>query len=590
MKDFFKNVLATLVALLLYTMVFIFLTFGIVGVISALGSGSQKVFIKPNSVLHLNFKSDIVERASNSGLDLSSLLGDMQPSVGLDEILKSIANAKDDDNIKGIFIENDDVPAGIATVDEIREAILDFKSSGKFVYAYGNNLSQTSYYLASSADKISLNPLGELIFKGLRSEISFYKGTLEKLGVEVQVYRHGKFKSAVEPYLLSKMSDENRMQYQVMLDAMWNKYVSAVSESRKITIGSLNQIADKCLAQMPNNAFELGLVDGIMYRADAVDDFATCLGIDDVEELNFVSVKKYAKSKIEIPLGKPKVAVVYASGEIVRTSSNYSTDAEITPDAYLEALKNVREDSTIKAVVLRVNSPGGDAQVSDEIWREVNLTKQVKPVVVSMGDYAASGGYYISCPASYIVANEFTLTGSIGVFGLSLNLQKLMEDKLGITTDVVKTNKLSDIGSSTRKATPAEREIIQSNVESVYETFVSRVSNGRNLASERVDSIGQGRVWCAIDALRIGLIDSFGGLTKAINIASDMAGLADYSIVDFPKQEDPFESLLKSLTEDVYVRKMNTELGNYANSAKYIRSLIESQGVQARMENTIEIY
>lgn len=590
MKDFFKNVFANIVALFLYTMVFFFLAVGFVGVVSALGSGNQKIIIKPNSVLHLNFKSDIVERASNNGIDLSSLLGDMQPSVGLDEILKSIANAKDDANIKGIFIENDDIPAGIATVDEIRDAILDFKLSGKFVYAYGDNLSQTSYYLASAADKVSLNPLGELIFKGLRSEVSFYKGALEKLGVEVQVFRHGKFKSAVEPYLLSRMSDENRMQYQVMLSAMWNKYVSAVSESRKIDNGRLNQIADGCLAQMPDDALSAGLVDGIMYRSDAVDDFATCLGIDDAKKMNFVSVKKYAKSKTELQFGKPKVAVIYASGEIVRATSNYSADAEITPDAYLEALKTVREDSTIKAVVLRVNSPGGDAQVSDAIWREVELTKQVKPVVVSMGDYAASGGYYISCPASYIVANEFTLTGSIGVFGLSLNLQKLMEDKLGITTDVVKTNKLSDMGSSTRKATPAEREIIQRNVESVYETFVNRVSNGRNLAPESVDSIGQGRVWCAVDALRIGLIDSFGGITKAMKIASDMAGLDDYSIVDFPKQEDPFESVLKSLTEDVYARKMNMELGNYAKSAKYIRSLIESQGVQARMENTIYIY
>lgn len=590
MKDFLKTVLATMVGLLLYSVVFFFLLVGIAGIVASLGAGSKTVIVKPNSVLHLNFKSDIVERASDNSFDFSSLLGDMQPSTGLNEILKSIELAKTDDRIKGIFIENEDVPAGLATIDEIRQAIVDFKSSGKLVYAYADNMTQGSYYLSSAADKIVLNPLGELTFKGLRAEITFYKGLLDKLGVEVQVYRHGKFKSAVEPYLLSKMSDENRLQYQVMLDNMWNRFVQNVSESRNIASERLNQIADGGLVQAPYYLQTCGLIDGEAYRSDVLDDFASALGIGNAKDINFISVKKYAKSEPNVSFGGPKIAVIYASGEINKASSGYSTEAEITPKAYLEALKDAREDSTIKAVVLRVNSPGGDAQASDVIWHEVELTNRVKPVIVSMGDYAASGGYYISCPASRIVADEFTLTGSIGVFGLGLNIQKLMESRLGITADVVKTNKLSDMGSSYRKATPAEREIIQSSVEKVYNTFVSRVSNGRNMSPDRVDSIGQGRVWCGIDARRLGLVDEFGGLTKSISVAAELANVESYSLVELPKEVDPIESMLKAFTEEMTVRKMNSELGEFAKSAQYIRDLMESQGVKAQMENLIEIY
>lgn len=590
MKGFFKSVLANLVALLLYSFVFFFLIFGIAGIVASLGGGNQSVVIKPNSILHLSFSSDIYDRGNANNFDIMSILGDEQPSAGLNDILKSIECAKTDNNIKCIFIDGDDVPAGLSTIDEIREAIVDFKTSGKPVYAYGNNMAQGNYYLSSVADKIVINPMGELMFKGLRAEVTFYKGVLDKLGVEVQVFRHGKFKSAVEPYLLTKMSDENRLQYQTMLQAMWSKYVAIVSESRHVNAEQLNRIADGCLAQEPFNAQKLGLIDTVAYREDVLNELASYVGVADPKDLNLVSVRKYAKS-VKAPVNfNNKIAVIYASGEIMRTSSGYSSEPEITEKTFVEAIKDARADSTIKAVVLRVNSPGGDAQTSDVIWREVELTKQVKPVVVSMGEYAASGGYYISCPASFIMANEFTLTGSIGVFGVMLNVQKLMEDKLGITTDVVKTNKLSDIGSSMRKVSPAEREIIQSSVESVYSTFVNRVSKGRNMSPASVDSIGQGRVWCGADARKIGLVDGFGGLTKAIAVAAEMSGVDGYSIVDLPKQDDPFEAMLKSLTEEVYTRKIKSEFGELAKPVSQIKSIIELQGVQARLENDIEIY
>jgi len=587
MKDFFKSVLANLVALILYSFVFFILFAGIAGVVSAFGE--KTVAVKPNSVLHLNFKSEITDRASGNVSFSSLMSGNLQQGIGLNDILESISRAKTDDNIKCIFIDNSSIDANLATIAEIRSALADFKQSGKPIYAYADNLSQGIYYLASVADKIEMNPTGDMVLKGLQAQVAFYKGALDKLGVEVQVFRHGKFKSAVEPYILSSMSAENRLQYQTMLDAMWRVYLQNVAESRGIDAAKINQIADDGSAHNPLMAKQLGLIDEVAYRDEVLNELVALTGAENIDKLNLISIGKYAKAKPFVMPTDNKIAVVYASGEINQQSSGYG-EQEITEKLYVETLREVRADSSVKAVVLRVNSPGGSAQVSDNIWHEVELTKQVKPVVVSMGDYAASGGYYISCPASYIVANEYTLTGSIGVFGLALNIQKLMSNKLGINTEVVKTNKMSDFGNAYRAVTPAEREIVQSEVENIYSTFVSRVSNGRNMQPETVDSIGQGRVWCGVDALRLHLIDAYGGLTDAISIAAEMSGTEKYSLVDYPKQEDSFEAMMKMLTDEVATRKISKELGEFAESAKYIRNLIGSQGVQARMENTIEIY
>jgi protease-4 len=427
------------------------------------------------------------------------------------------------------------------------------------------------------------------MLRGLQAQVMFYKGALDKLGVDVEVFRHGKFKSAVEPYIRSGMSDENRLQYQAMLDAMWRVYLQNVGESRGIDAERLFQIADNGLAYDPQVAKKEGLIDEVAYRDQILAELAELTDVESIDKLNLVSVGKYAKAKPFVMPSDKKIAVIYASGEINTESSGYG-DQEITEKPYLKALREVRSDSSIKAVVLRVNSPGGSAQVSDNIWHEVALTKQVKPVVVSMGEYAASGGYYISCPASYIVANEYTLTGSIGVFGLGLKLQKLMNNRLGLNVETVKTGKMADIGSAYRPTTAAEREILQGEVEKIYTTFVSRVSAGRELSPERVDSIGQGRVWCGVDALRLHLIDDFGGLTDAISVAADLSGVENYSLVDYPKQEEGFEAVMKMLTEEMHARLTVKELGEFAESAKYIKSLVRSQGVQARMENTIEIY
>ena len=586
MKDFFKSVLANLVALILYSVVFFILFAGIAGVVAAFGDKSEPV--KPNSVLHLSFKSEISDRANNS-FSLTSLTGGLQQGVGLNDILECIGRAKTDDNIKCIFIDNSDIPANLATIDEIRKALVDFKESGKPIYAYADNMSQGVYYLASVADKIGLNPTGNMLLRGLQAQVMFYKGALDKLGVDVQVFRHGKFKSAVEPYILSGMSAENRLQYQAMLDAMWGAYLQNVGAARNISAERLFQIADNGLAYEPQAAKKEGLIAEVIYRDEMLNELVAMTDVESIDKLHLVSVGKYAKAKPFMMQADKKIAVIYASGEINTQSSGYG-EQEITEKPYVKVLREVRADSSIKAVVLRVNSPGGSAQVSDNIWHEVELTKQVKPVVVSMGDYAASGGYYISCPASYIMAGEYTLTGSIGVFGLGLNLQKLMSNRLGLNVETVKTNKISDIGSAYRPMTTAEREIMQGEVEKIYSTFVSRVSTGRNLSTELVDSIGQGRVWCGVDALRLHLIDAYGGLTDAIAKAAEMSGTEKYTVVDYPKQEDGFEAMMKILTDEVSTRKIVNELGEFAESAKFIKSLIGSQGVQARLENTIEIY
>ena len=586
MKDFFKSVLASLVALILYSFVFFFLFAGIAGIVASFGD--KTVSVKPNSVLHLSFKSEITDRGG-ANIDLSSLAsGGFQQSVGLKDVLECISRAKTDNNIKCIFIDND-IPASMATIDEIRGALEDFSQCGKPIYAYVDNMSQGMFYLSSVADKIGMNPTGNVLFRGLQAQVMFYKGALDKLGVGVEVFRHGKFKSAVEPYILNSMSAENRLQYQVMLDGMWNVYLQKVGAARNISVERLFQLADGGLAYEPEVAKKEGLIDEVVYRDEMLNELVAVTGVESIDKLNLVSIGKYAKAKPFVVPANEKIAVIYAAGEINTQSSGYESE-EITEKVYVDVLREVRADSAIKAVVLRVNSPGGSAQVSDNIWHEVELTKQVKPVVVSMGNYAASGGYYISCPASYIVANEFTLTGSIGVFGLGLNLQKLMNNKLGINVETVKTNKLSDFGNPYRPVTAAERDIQQSEVEKIYSTFVGRVSDGRNIPAERVDSIGQGRVWCGVDALRLHLIDAYGGLTDAIAKAAEMSGVEKYSLVDYPKQEEGFEAVMKMLTDEVRSRVIVNEFGEFAESAKFIKSLIGSQGVQARMENTIEIY
>ncbi|HPF94712.1 MAG TPA: signal peptide peptidase SppA, partial [Tenuifilaceae bacterium] len=420
--------------------------------------------------------------------------------------------------IRGIYIETEGIPAGAATLEEIRASLEKFKESGKFIISYSNVYSQKSYYLASVSDKILLNPEGMVEWVGLRSEIMFFKGALEKLGVEAQILRHGKFKSAVEPFMYDKMSPENREQILTYTGSIWNHWVEGISKTRNISAEQLNQFADDLTIRNAKTALDNGIVDSLVYKDQVINMLKELTDTKPKKDINSVSLAQYTKVKPKRQhkgFIKEKIAVVYASGEIVMGDGN---EGAVAGERFGRAIREARRDSTVKAIVLRINSPGGSALASEVIWREVKLATEVKPVIVSMGDVAASGGYYIAAPADYIIASPTTITGSIGVFGMMPNVKEGMNKKLGITVDVAKTNRNSDFGSLFRPMTAEERAIGQLSVEEVYKTFIGHVAEGRETTVEKVDEIGQGRVWSGANAISINLVDEFGGLQKAIDI------------------------------------------------------------------------
>jgi protease-4 len=517
--------------------------------------------------------------------------GSFEPStnLGLNDILKNIRKAKEDVNVKGIFLDIPNLDAGIATIEEIRGALLKFRESGKFIIAYSDMYTQGSYFLCSVANKVYLNPQGVVELKGLHSEVMFFKGALEKLGVEPEVIRHGKFKSAVEPFIMDKMSDENREQTLTYVGSMWNFILQGISEQRKISVDSLNLYADSMLVTNAKSCVDLKLVDGLKYYDEIIDELKLASGIDKKKDLEFVEMNSYNKVPGAFISGKKgKIAVIYANGEI---GMGKGDDESIGSEGLSETIRDARLDSTIKAVVLRVNSPGGSALASDVIWREVELTKKVKPVIVSMGDVAASGGYYIACPADVIVADHTTITGSIGVFGLLWNGQKFLNDKLGITIDEVNTNANSGIGSLVRKMRPQEKAVIQQSVEEIYDVFIGHVADGRKMEKANVDSIGQGRVWSGVNAKEIGLIDEFGGLEKAIEIAKEKAGIKnDIKIIEMPEKLPFFEQFMKSMKENVQTSAIQKELGPAYKYYKTLKSLTGLSGIQTRMPYDIYFY
>lgn len=591
MKGFFKYTLATVLGVIIVSIVGILIMGGI---FSAMVSSTQKeVVIKDKSMLELKLSSQISDRAPNDPFQNMDIPGfENYKRLGLDDIISAIDKAKTEDNIKGIFLRLENIGAGYSATEEIRDAIIEFKEeSDKFVYAYSETYSQKAYYIATAADKIFINPEGMLMFTGLASNNMFYKKALDKLGVEMQVIRHGKFKAAVEPFILDKMSKENREQVEVYMGSIWNTVLTDISNSRDITVDQLNKIADEnMLFKSAEELAELGLVDEIVYEDELLDFLREETGVKankgipiaTVSDMKNVVAKRKGKG-----LAKDKVAVVYASGEI---NVGGSEDGESISGRHIaREIRKARTDSTIKAIVLRVNSPGGSALGSELIWREVKLATEVKPTVVSMGNLAASGGYYIACPADTIVANPTTITGSIGVFGLIPNTQKLFEDKLGIHTEVVKTNKLSDLPSTSRPMTNNEKAIMQNMVEKTYATFVNHVAEGRNMTFEQVDEIGQGRVWTGQNALELGLVDVLGDLDDAINIAVEMADLENYRITKLPKQKDPFQSFIEGFSTQVKYRAIENELGDVAKYYRTLQSLKNKNEILTRIPYGLEI-
>ena len=587
MKQFFKFMFASMLGFFLTFVLIMILFIGIMA--SAISfAGEDSVTIPEKTILVLNFDEPVNDRSPSNpftGFDFANFK--TNKNIGLNEVLHLLKKAADDSKISGILLDLDQLQAGSATTEEIRNGLIDFKKSGKFIYSYSEGYSQKAYFLASVSDKIFLNPTGSLDFKGLAGQVMFLKGLLNKLEIEPQIIRHGKFKSAVEPLILDKMSAANRGQTLSFISSMWNQMLKGISESRKISVKQLTAIADSLKIGDPKDALALKLVDKLAYKDEVIDELMTKTGAKENKDLSLITLGKYSNSPDNESSGsRDKIAVIYALGSI---GGGEGDDQTIGSEKISKTIRKARLDKNVKAIVLRVNSPGGSALASDVIWREMVLAKQAKPVVVSMGDVAASGGYYIACAASKIIASPNTITGSIGVFGIVPNMQKFFNNKLGITFDEVKTNAYADYISGTRPMTEMERKFLTRDIEKIYSTFIGHVAQGRGMTVAQIDSIGQGRVWSGADAKRIGLIDDFGGLNFAIETAAKLAKLSKYRITELPEQKDPFTMIMEEIGKDNSSRILKSELGENYAYLNYIREIAQMKGVQARLPFQISI-
>ena len=542
----------------------------------------EVVVVKDNSVLKIEFKDPILDRTSDNPFsDIDLLNSSTEGSVEFKDILDNIEKAKNDDKIKGIYLNFSSVNAGFSQIEEIRNKLLDFKESGKIIYSYADSYSQSAYYLASVSDKIALNPEGIIELKGLSAEIMFYKGLMDKLGIEAQIIRHGKFKGAVEPFMYNQMSNENREQIEKLLNSISDYMIDGIATEREgITSEEIHKMINNMYLSSARKCLESGIIDKIAYQDQIFSD------LEDKSE-HEITLTDYMKVKNpKTSVSDNKIAIVYATGEINTGKGSYNT---IGSETTAEAIREASEDENVKAIVLRVNSPGGSALASEIIWREINLAKQKKKVVVSMGDYAASGGYYIACNADKIFANNSTLTGSIGVFGIVPNTKNFLNEKLGVYIETVKTHKHSDIANGYRKLSDDELNVIQNSVEDIYETFITHVSEGRGIPVRKVDEIGQGRVWSGADALSIGLIDEIGGLEDAIASAADLSGLEDYRIITLPKKTDMFEEFIESFSA-----KQNIVLPDFLGISEKMINQLEflnsKEKIQARIPFIMEVH
>ena len=599
MRQFFKFMFASMVGTFLIGIVLIIVfAVAIAGAVGgALASGGsfgkgERTVVKDGSVLHLTLDQEIVDRGDKDQMhfDFGPFTG--ASKLGLNDILASLENAKTDDHIEGVFLDLSFASAGFSTLREIREKLLEFKKeSGKPVVAWAEMYGQGSYYLATAADAIYLQPKGDLDYRGLHSEYMFLKGMFEKLDIDVQFIRgkNNKFKSFGEVYTQDAMSPANREQIRRLLDGLWSDHLAAVSSKTGMEAARLNTIVDSLLVRNGEAALQLELIDGLKYRDEVLADMKDRMSLDVKKEIEFVEMGKYSRSFGKRTHGdakaddKGKLAIIYAEGGI---SSGKSSDGTIGSTSLSETIREAREDSTIKAIVFRVNSPGGSGLASEVIWREVKLASEVKPVVVSMGNVAASGGYYISAPATKIYAEPTTITGSIGVFGIIPNMQGFFKNKLGITFDGEKTHQYADMMTTSRPLSEQEKLVIQGYVDEFYDGFVQRVSEGRKLTIAQVDSIGQGRVWTGVDAKARGLVDELGGLEDAVKAAAALAGLTNYSEVELPEQKDFFQQLMEDLNGQARMWVASEWLGEDVQllyQYKRVRDAKQNFGIQARM-------
>ena len=584
MKDFLKYTLATLVGIVLAGIVFCII--GIVSFVGIFTSSDSETKVRENSIFELQLNGIITERSQHN--PLSTLLEENYPTYGLDDILTSIKKAKENENIKGIYLESSILGySSYATNEEIRRALLDFKESGKFIVAYADQYNQANYYLSSVADKVIANPQGSLSWHGLASQPVFYKELLDKIGIQMQVFKVGTYKSAVEPFTSTQMSDANREQVTLLLNDLWGKMIDEVSESRNLPVDSLNAYADRLMDLQPAQEYvTCSLVDTLLYRDEVRNYLKQLSGRSEDENLRTLLLEDMVNVRRNVPKDKSGnvIAVYYACGEIdLNGGLPFAGAGDIDSKKVAKDLRRLREDKNIRAIVLRVNSPGGSAYGSEQIWSEVEKTKGVKPIIVSMGDYAASGGYYISCAADTIVAEATTLTGSIGVFGMFPDASKLLKDKLGIRFDVVKTNRMSDFGSPERPFNESERAVIQHYVDLGYALFVKRCAEGRGMSPEAIERIAEGRVWTGLRAKELGLVDEIGGLDKALEIAAKKANLESYTILSYPGKKGFWSSLITNQKDRMVQSELKEYLGEFYSGFQFLKHLDNAYPIQARL-------
>ncbi|MAZ92910.1 MAG: signal peptide peptidase SppA [Lentimicrobiaceae bacterium] len=591
MKQFFKLMFASFVGTLLTIFVVVLLFAGAITSIVAM-SGDDETSVKDNSILHISWNAEIKDQGNDNpfeGFDFATMQS--KKPVGLYSILNNIDKASKDKRIDGIFLDMETLPAGMATSEEIRNKLIEFKKSGKFIISYANGYDQKAYYLASLADEIYLNKEGMILFKGLQAQLMFFKNLLDKLDIDMQIVRgpDNKYKSAVEPLMREHVSKANREQLQTLLNSMWGKLLVAISESRDISIDDLNKIADKLEVTDANKALELGFIDGAIYRDELIDILKEKTGVEKDDKLKTVSFANYTNAKVKSKkeLGRDKIAIVFAEGSIVQGKSDGTNIGSVTTS---KALRKAHKNDRVKAIVFRINSGGGDALASEIIRREVELAMEKMPVIVSMGNVAASGGYWIATNADYIFAQPTTVTGSIGVFGVIPNLGDMMNKKLGITMDNIMTNENSDFIDMFAPLKPYQKEKLDQEISKIYTNFTELVAETRDLDVSYVDSIARGRVWSGVDALKIGLIDGYGGLEDAVAYAAEKAELDDnYRISTYPKKKDFIEQLVAEITGQASQSIVKKELGEYYKFYENIHTVKNMKGVQARLPYFMEI-
>lgn len=583
LKTFFASCLGSIVAFA----VIIFITFAFfAALVSGLSGDESKTVVEDNSVLHLKLDVPITENEIENPLEGLPIAGSESP-LGLLPFKTTIKNAKTDTKIEGIYLDLNIFMGGYGVAKEVRDALLDFKSSGKWIVAYSEFFTEQAYYVASAADKIYLNPEGEIEFNGLAIEVSFFKKMFDKLEIKPQIFRVGDFKSAVEPFMLDKMSNENRLQLNSLISDMHRVMLEDISKTRNIGYDQLKQMADKMSVTNTKSALQFGLVDSLLYFDQVRNDLQQRLGLQPDDKINFITYGKYKKSFSTYDNAENEIAVIVADGDIVPGKAR---NGVIGSDTFSEELRKARTNKKVKAIVLRINSPGGSALASDVMWREIMLATEVKPVIASMSDYAASGGYYLAMACDTIVAQPTTITGSIGVFSVLFDISSFLDNKIGVTFDEVKTGEAGELVTFTRPLTDVEKAVWQKKTEEIYNSFTAKAAAGRNMPVEELRKIASGRVWTGAQAQERGLVDVLGNFEDAVDIAAKKAGVDDYRIRYYPKQKTFIEQWLTEVEDYTNTRLLKNELGAHYEVYKNIKDLNNYQGSQMRLPFEMKIH